>query len=147
VSGPSKKGRGPAFVGDLIPPPTRKARSRAVSTSKRGQCYKLLETQFQRGGFSYKQIAREKDVAIFEQAWRRSSEPSICWEVVIIRRHSGKTIKGHWVEPSEFYPSSSEWGKYGFTFPNRDKALAKFFEMSLEEPAKTGKEVKNGEIV
>ena len=115
--------------------PTRKTPATLISTSKRADYYKPLKIHFQRGKFNYKQIAREKDVAIFEQAWRGSSEPDICWEVVVIRRHGGKTIKGHWVEPSEFYPSSSEWGKYGFTFTDRDKAWDKFFEISLEEPA------------
>ena len=134
--------------GDSKATPPQKTPARLISTSERADYYKPLETHFQRGKFNYKQIAREKDVAIFEQAWRGSSEPDICWEVVVIRRHSGKTIKGHWVEPSEFYPSSSEWGKYGFTFPNRDKARAKFFEISLEEPKdRKGGELRNGKIV
>jgi hypothetical protein len=29
----------------------------------------------------------------------------------------------------------------GFTFTDRDQAWAKFFEISLEEPARTGREV------
>jgi len=148
VTTPSKQKRARSFGGGLIPTSSQKTPARLISTSKRADYYKPLETHFQRGKFNYKQIAREKDVAIFEQAWRGSSEPDICWEVVVIRRHSGKTIKGHWVEPSEFYPSSSEWGKYGFTFPNRDKARAKFFEISLEEPKdRKGGELRNGKIV
>jgi len=129
VTTPSGQKRGRPFGGGLIPTSSQKTPARLISTSKRADYYKPLETHFQRGKFNYKQIAREKDVAIFEQAWRGSSEPDICWEVVVIRRHSGKTIKGHWVEPSEFYPSSSEWGKYGFTFPNGDKAWDKFLKL------------------
>ena len=121
--------------GDSKATPPRKTSARVISTSKQGGYYNPLQTYFQRGEFYYRQIGREKDIAIFEQTWRGCSEPNVCWEVVVIRRHGGKTIKGHWVEPSEFYPSSSEWGKYGFTFPNRDKAWAKFFEMSLGEAA------------
>jgi len=129
VTTPSGQKRGRPFGGGLIPTSSQKTPARLISTSKRADYYKPLETHFQRGKFNYKQIAREKDVAIFEQAWRGSSEPDICWEVVVIRRHGGRTIKGHWVEPSEFYPSSSEWGKYGFTFPNGDKAWDKFLKL------------------
>jgi hypothetical protein len=129
VTTPSGQKRGRPFGGGLIPTSSQKTPARLISTSKRADYYKPLETHFQRGKFNYKQIAREKDVAIFEQAWRGSSEPDICWEVVVIRRHGGRTIKGHWVEPSEFYPSSSEWGKYGFTFSNRDKAWDKFLKL------------------
>ena len=110
--------------------PPQKMRGRLISTSKRADYYKPLETHFQRGKFNYKQLAREKDVAIFKQAWRGSSEPDTCWEVVVIRRHGGKTIKGHWVEPSEFYPSSTDWGKYGFTFTDKEAAFAKLRELS-----------------
>jgi len=129
VTTPSGQKRGRPFGGGLIPTSSQKTPARLISTSKRADYYKPLETHFQRGKFNYKQIAREKDVAIFEQAWRGSSEPDISWEVVVIRRHGGRTIKGHWVEPSEFYPSSSEWGKYGFTFPNGDKAWDKFLKL------------------
>ena len=117
-------------MSDSIPPAVSKARARLISTSKEADNYKPLKTLFQRGEFNYKQIAREKDVAVFEQIWRGCSEPTVCWEVAVIRRHNGKTIKGHWVAPSEFYPSSSEWGKYGFTFTNKDEAFAKLREIS-----------------
>jgi hypothetical protein len=123
------KGRS-ATVGDSIPPAASKARARFISTSKGADYYKPLKTHFQRGEFNYKQIAREKDVAIFEQTWRGCSEPSVCWEVAVIRQHNGKTIKGHWVAPSEFYPSSTEWGKYGFTFTAKDAAFAKLRELA-----------------
>ena len=119
-----------ATVGDSIPPAAPKARARFISTSRGADYYKPLKTHFQRGEFNYKQIAREKDVAIFEQTWPGCFEPSVCWEVAVIRRHNGKTIKGHWVAPSEFYPSSTEWGKYGFTFTDKEAAFAKLREIA-----------------
>jgi hypothetical protein len=122
------KGRS-ATVGDSIPPAASKASARFVSTSKQAAYYKPLDPHFQRGEFNYKQIVREKEVAIFEQTWRGCSQPSVSWEVVVIRRHNGKTIKGHLVAPSEFYPSSTEWGKYGFTFSDKDAAFAKLREL------------------
>jgi hypothetical protein len=105
-------------------------RAAVISTSKQSQWYDSLERHFQRGGFNYKLITREKDVAIYSQTWRNCSEPSVAFEVVCIRRHNGKEIKGQWFEPSELYPSSTEWGKYGFTFTDRDAAFAKLRELS-----------------
>ena len=119
-----------ATVSDSIPAAASNSPARFISTSKGADYYKPLKTRFQRGEFNYKQIGREKDIAIFEQTWRGCSEPSVCWEVAVIRRHNGKTIKGHWVAPCEFYPSSSEWGKYGFTFSDRDAAFAKLRELA-----------------
>jgi hypothetical protein len=126
----SQANHGPALVEDPIQPSTPKTRSGAISTSKQGHYYKPLESDFQRGQFNLKQIAREGDVAVYEQTWRGSTEPSVCYEVIRIRRHNGKEIKGQWVDPSEFYPSSTEWGKYGFTLTNKEAAFAKLRELA-----------------
>jgi hypothetical protein len=107
-----------------------KWRAGLISTSKRSQRYKLLDRHFQRGGFSYKQLERQGDFATYSQTWRGCSEPSIAFEVICVRRHNGKEIKGQWFGPSEFYPSSTEWGKYGFTFTHEHAAFAKLRELS-----------------
>jgi len=57
-------------------------------------------------------------------------------------RREGFRIRGRFVEPAEVYPASERWGVNGFTFTDRNKALDKFFEISLEEPAIKRKEVK-----
>jgi hypothetical protein len=119
-----------AAIGSHMPGLTPKDRARAISILKQGQCYKPLERHFQRGGFHYKQIVRYKDIAIYSQNWRGRSEASIAFELVCIRRHNGKEIKSQWVEPSEFYPSSTEWGKYGFSFTDKEAAFAKLREVS-----------------
>lgn len=133
MSAASRANRGPALVEDPIQPSAPKTRSGAISTSKQGNYYKPLESDFQRGGFNYKQIAREGDVAVYEQTWRDGSEPSVCYEVIRIRRHTGKEIKGQWVDPSEFYPSATEWGKFGFTLTDKDAAFAKLRELASHD--------------
>ena len=40
--------------------------------SRKSHSYKLLPLEFQSHGFSYRQIAREGDVAIYEQGWQDS---------------------------------------------------------------------------
>ena len=133
--------RAPAGVRDLMPAPIGKTRSTAEGGSKKGRFYKLLAKEFRRGGFHYRQIAREGNAAIYEQAWLGSAEPSPSYEVVRIRHREGFQIGSRFVRAAEVYPNSEAWGVDGFTFTNRNKAWDKFFEMSLEEPAKKGREV------
>jgi hypothetical protein len=130
-----------ASVGDLLPPATAETRATAEAGSKKGRFYKLLTKEFRRGGFQYRQIAREGDAAIYEQRWTGCAEPSPAYEVIRIRRREGFRIGTRFVEPAEVYPASEAWGVDGFTFTNRNKAWAKFSEISLEEPARRRREV------
>jgi len=134
-------------VGDLTPALTPKTISTAHARGKKHHFYKPLQTRFRRDGFNYCQIAREGDAAIYEKRWIRCTEPSVCYEVIWIKRRVGFQISGRFVEPAEIYPASEVWGIDGFTFTNRDKAWVKFCEISLEEPAKRERRYKNGKIV
>jgi hypothetical protein len=120
----------PTHPGNPIVRRAPNSRAAAISNLEQGQYYKLLDRHFQRGDFIYKQLVRENDVAIYSQTRRGCPEPSTAFEVIRVRRHNGKQIKGDWVEPSEFYPSSTDWGKYGFTFTDNDAAFAKLRELS-----------------
>jgi hypothetical protein len=92
-----------------------------------------LPTRFRHKGVDYRQIAREGDVAIYEQRWTGCPDPAVCFEVIRVRRRDGFQIDGRFVEPAEVYPASELWGVDGFTFTDRNKALDKFFEISLEK--------------
>jgi hypothetical protein len=139
---PPKQKLGPALFGDSISPSAPKASATAEAWGKKGHFYKPLPKEFRRDGFTFKQIAREGDIAIYQQTWNGCPNPSVCYEVVRIRRREGFKIGDRWVEPAEVYPASELFGVDGFTFSNRSKAWAKFSEISLEEPAKTGREVR-----
>jgi hypothetical protein len=130
-----------AVAGDPIPSSATKTSATAEGGSKKGRFYKLLAKEFRRGGFQYRQIAREGNAAIYEQAWPGCAEPSPSYEVVRIRRREGFQIGNRFVNAAEIYPNSAAWGVDGFTFTNRNKAWAKFSEISLEEPARRGREV------
>lgn len=121
---------------------TTKTRATAEGRRQKGHFYRPLPKEFHRGGFQYRQIAREGNVAIYEQAWRNCAEPSPSYEVVRIRHREGFQIGTRFVKAAEIYPNSEAWGVDGFTFTNGNKAWAKFFKMSLEEPAKRRREVK-----
>ena len=121
--------------------PARKTSAGAEACTKERHSYKPLRKEFQRDGFNYRQVAREGDIALYEQRWTGCPGAAVCFETIRVRRREGFQIDGRFVEPAEVYPASELWGVDGFTVTDRNKAWAKFFEISLEEPAKTGKEV------
>ena len=106
-----------------------KTRARAKAGGKKGHSCKPLPIRFRRGGFNYRQIARERDAAIYEQTWNGCSDPSVCYEVIRIRRRDGFQIDGRLVEPAEVYPRSGAWGVDGFTLTDKDAAFAKLREV------------------
>ncbi len=121
---------GPASFGDFIPRPTLKTRATPEARYKECHSYKQLPTQFRRDGFTYRQIAREGNAAIYEQTWSGSSDPSVCYEVIRIRCRDGFQIGGRFVQPAEVYPKSEAWGVDGFPFTDKDAAFAKLGEIS-----------------
>lgn len=86
--------------------------------------YKVIPTNFTKKGFTYNQIKREGDKAIFKQT-REGSE--MCnYEVVRIGKHNGYTMGGVFIEPSETYPGSSLWGIMGWTCTNLEDAQKRY---------------------
>jgi len=114
-----------AFVGDLMPAVTTKTRATAEAASKKGHSYKPLPKEFRHDGFTFRQIAREGNAAIYEQTWNGWAQTSPAYEVIRIRQRDGFQIGGRFVEPSEIYPKSEAWGTDGFTFADKDTAFAK----------------------
>jgi hypothetical protein len=105
-----------------------KTRATAEGWSKKGHSYKPLQKEFRRDGFTYRQIARQGHGAIYEQTWSGCTEPSVCYEVIRIRRRDGFQIGEKFVEPYEAYPSAEAWGVDGFTLTDKDAAFAKLQE-------------------
>jgi hypothetical protein len=138
---PRRQKPAPTLAEHSVPLPAEKTRAEAEARSSKGRFYKPLPKEFRRDGFSYRQIAREGEAAIYEQTWGYCADPSVCYEVIRVKRREGFVVDGRFVEPAEVYAPSKLWGVDGFTFTNRNTARAKFFEISLEEPASRGKEV------
>ena len=118
--------------GRATPSLSRKTRATAERRTKTGRFYKPLRTEFRAGGFCFRQIAREGNAAIYEQTWAGCSEPSVCYEVVRIRRRDGIEIAGKFIEAHEVYPNSEAWGVDGFTLTDKDAAFAKLKEVANE---------------
>jgi hypothetical protein len=107
---------------------TPKTRTTAEGGSKKSR-YKSLPKEFRRDGFAFRQIARQGSAAIYEQRWTGCGEPSVCYEVIRIRRREGFEIGGRWVPPAEVYPNSEAWGVDGFTLTDKESAFRKLREL------------------
>ena len=132
---PSGQKCGRSFVGGPIPPSSRKTSAAAEGGTKKGRFYKPSQKEFRREGFNYRQIAREGDVALYEQRWTGCPDAAACFNVIRVRQREAFQIGRKFVEPAEVHPASERWGVDGFTLTDRNKAWDKFFEISLEEPA------------
>jgi hypothetical protein len=106
-----------------------KTRATAEGGSEKGRFYNPLPKEFGRGGLTYRQIARERDAAIYEQTWNGCRNPSVSYEAIRIRRRDGFQIDGRVVEPAEVYPNAEAWGVDGFTVTDKEAALHKLREI------------------
>lgn len=93
---------------------------------------KTLEIEFTsgEGGFSatpltYKQIVRNQDFAVYERSLNGKVRD---FELIKIKVH----LKGHQIfqkivdEDTEVYPSSSQWGHFGWTYNDKNSALSEY---------------------
>jgi hypothetical protein len=131
MSGPPKAtNRTPPFPQDGL---GIKTSAGAEARSEKRRFYKPLLKHFRRGGFTFQQIAREGNGAIYKQSWNRCRNPSISYEVIRIRRRDGFQIGGRVVEPAKVYPNSEGWGGDGFTLTDKEAAFAKLRQMRFEQ--------------
>ena len=85
---------------------------------------KILPKKFDKKGFTYTQIKRVGDRAIFEQS--KEGQEGTTFEVVKINRHNGYELGGQKIPPGEAYPSTSQWGVAGWTYRSLKDAETKF---------------------
>src|SRR6266478_8013494 len=77
---------------------------------------KTLPLEFTARGYDYRQIWREKDVAVYEY----SSVPTRFELIIILVEKAGMKF-GRYYESHERYPRSSQWGQYGWSFGPGDR--------------------------
>jgi hypothetical protein len=73
---------------------------------------KLLAESIVANKFTYKLLERIRNFAIYET----SNHGNAIYEVVQIQNKKAEIFRGTSLPEREVYPSSSQWGKYGFTF-------------------------------
>jgi len=82
--------------------------------------YRDLERQLAFCGHHLHRIWRQNDVAIYERSEPRRKPHEL--ELVIVRKRKETMLpSGSVLPPSEAYPSASEWGKHGWSFPIKER--------------------------
>lgn len=89
---------------------------------------KRLLTEFTKLGWQFTQISRNGNVAIYRK--KRIGGNAVSFEVVIVQSHDGfKVPKKEGgkkdIPPSEFYPSSAQWGTLGWSYETLTSAQQK----------------------
>lgn len=88
---------------------------------------KTIETQFSKDGYQFTQEQREGIVAVYSKVKKGQSHYS--WEVVILKENPPFEMHGVAMGDCESYPRSEKWGEKGFTYQDREAAMAKFCEL------------------
>ena len=130
ATAPQEATRGSGSFGRCMASSDAKTLRIAEGGYKKRHSYKRLPTQFRHGQFHYRQVTRERNAAIYEKIWNGSCNPSVCYEIIRIRRREGFEIAGRFVKPAEVYPNSEAWGTDGFTLTDKQAAFAKVRELA-----------------
>lgn len=77
---------------------------------------KTLSTEITSRGFTYRQIERRGNAAIYSQHLKGKSGKPLAYEVIIIKSHNGYTLGGAWIPPSEMYPGQESFGTLGWSY-------------------------------
>jgi hypothetical protein len=113
---------------------------------KKRHSYKPLPTRFRHDGFDYRQIAREGNAAIYEQTWSGCADPSVCYELIRVKRREGFQIGGRFVEAAEVYPNSESWGLSGWTYTEKEAAFRKLRKIMNVRQKESANPVKKSPI-
>jgi hypothetical protein len=80
------------------------------------------QQKFRKSGFNFQVLLRTGPFALVGK-----SRPGYSgYEVAIIRPHGPYKIAGKSFPEGESYPSSADWGTYGWTYRTKSDALARF---------------------
>lgn len=80
------------------------------------------------GGFKLTLLDRMLDVAIYEKT--KHGFKFVSYEVVLIKWQPERTLpNGLSFQMLELYPSSERWGQLGWSYRDKEDALAKFYSL------------------
>lgn len=85
---------------------------------------KPLPISYNKNGFTFNQIIREGDVAVYEQIIPETGK-RIAYEVFEVMKKKAATINGSIIEARETSPSNEQWGTNGFTVYDLSHAKVK----------------------
>ena len=106
---------------------------------------KPMPLTFVKNTFAYEQVLRDGQIAIYKQRLNATADKPVrgclAYEVVKIREKEESVMFGNVVEAHEYGPSNEDFGRWGFSYPDLDRAKTKFHALvaAAEQPAKPKK--------
>lgn len=98
---------------------------------------------YAKNGYHYRLVKRTDRGAIYSQ----STVPNLplngkacAYEVVRVRVRTERQFGAVTINAGEYLPSTNDWGRYGWTFPDLEGAEAKLAEISTISPTPQTKE-------
>ena len=91
---------------------------------------KTLPKTFKRWGYTFNQLKREGNVAIYEQ---KKGKKVFAYEVGIISIRKERSIGKLTLPATEQWPPSEKWGISGWTYITFDRAMDKYVRLTNPE--------------
>lgn len=106
---------------------------------------KILEKNFTKLGFTFTQLKRNKNLAVYLKTKGKIKN----YEVITILSHKDYFVNNVLIPAAETFPSSEQWGIYGFSYQTEAEAMKKFLALCakrdnlLNETQKQSKAIHN----
>lgn len=89
-----------------------------------------LPTTFTRSGWTFTQLARVGDVALFRKSKQGFGYPIVSFEVIKVQKREAWSMGDQTFPAKEGYPSDEQWGTAGWTCLNLEAANKKLKELT-----------------
>ena len=102
--------------------------------------YAPIEKEFRKYGDDFKQEFRDGEYAIYSRTSEGREKPS--YEVIILRPQKETVSFGRVFPAKEAYPTSSQWGTFGWTIPDSMEAAMSRLRAEQHKRKPVGKAVR-----
>ena len=91
-----------------------------------------LPQEWSTGRWTYTQVSREGDIAIYSQQHQEGTATR--FEVIVVQHFDERPLpNGRMQEAGEYYPGSSQWGRAGWTCLTLEEAQALAQEQRVKQ--------------
>jgi len=104
-----------------------------METTTEKEVIKKLPLEFYKAGLHWKQVKRTSTIALYcgYVTTGGLKDKPVEWEIIKVRVRNAHTIFKNtpietYIPTHEVYPKTSEWGTYGFTHNNEQRAMNKY---------------------
>ncbi len=88
----------------------------------------ILPLLFLKDGFTHTQLVRRGEFAIYHR--KKANQENAHYEVIQIKSHNGYMLGRNEIKAAEVYPSATNWGTHGWTFPTEADACKKLDQLT-----------------